>query len=217
MIRQIITMQFMIFCGTAVFAQNMTARQILDKSIQYHDPKNQWNTFDYQLEFISERPNGPDRQSKVAIDNTRGKFSLIEENNNMEILMDSCILVPSNKTCDQVKTTRNYYIYLWGLPMKLKDEGTSIDSKIGEEKFDGADCYVLRVPYDDDVWFFYIDVATYAMRGYMFYKDEPNKKGEVIYLTEEEKIGNMRIPKKRKWVTMPDLKFLGTDILTSSN
>jgi len=101
--------------------------------------------------------------------------------------------------------------------MKLKDKGTLIDSKVIEEEFVGVDCYVLRVPYDEDIWFFYIDKATYAMRGYMFYKDETAKIGEVIYLTEEVKVGDMRIPKKRKWITTPDNKFLGTDILSSSN
>jgi hypothetical protein len=72
------------------------------------------------------------------------------------------------------------------------------------------------VPYKEDIWFFYIDKSTFAMKAYMFLKDEPLRKGEIIYLDNEVKIGDMRIPKQRKWVTMPDQKFLGTDILTSS-
>lgn len=203
--------------GTTCLAQSQTADEILDKSIQYHDPKNQWSSFDHSMNFVSERPNGPDRKSTVYINNTKGQFKLSEENNNMEILMESCVTIPSGKTCDQVKRTRNYYLYLWGLPMKLKDQGTNLDPKVIEETFEGRDCYVLRVPYEKDVWFFYIDKSSYEMTAYMFYQDEAAKKGELIYLDDEVKIDNMRIPKKRKWLTTPDHKLLGTDVLTSFN
>ncbi len=214
-------LQIVLFVALSVnfntLAQKLNPASILDKSIQYHDPKGQWSTFHHEMNFVSERPNGPDRNSKVLIDNSKGYFGLTEDNNNMRVTMDSCILIPDGKTCENVKRTRNYYVYLWGLPMKLKDEGTTLDPIVKEEKFEGFDCYVLRVPYEEDIWYYYIDKSTYAMKGYMFYKDEPAKKGEVIYLEGEEQVESMRIPKKRKWVTTPDGKFLGTDILISSN
>lgn len=215
MIKRILTLLLGIFINAACNAQNLTAIQVLDKSIQYHDPKNQWSSFNHQMDIVSERPDGPDRKTTVLINNNLGYFSQTEEGNKMEIIMDSCSQIPMDKTCDNVKRTRNYYVYLWGLPMKLKDQGTVIDKKLVEERFEGTDCYVLRVPYDEDIWYFYIDKSTFAMWGYMFYKDEPTKKGEVIYLDGESKIEDMRIPKRRKWVTTPDGKFLGTDILTS--
>lgn len=199
------------------FAQRMTAEEILEKSIQYHDPKGEWNNFNHEMTFVSERPNGPDRNSVATIDNSKGYFHLEENGSVMSVTMDECGEIPADKTCDNIKRTRNYYVYLWGLPMKLKDKGTALDHKVTEEEFEGSACYVLRVPYANDVWFFYIDKSTYAMRGYMFYKDEPARKGEVIYLEGEERIGSMRIPKKRKWLTTPDSRFLGTDILISSN
>ncbi|MEP2669907.1 MAG: DUF6503 family protein [Cyclobacteriaceae bacterium] len=215
--KKLIISAAIISCGFYSFAQKMTAEAILDKSIQYHDPKGQWSNFNHEMEFVSERPNGPDRRSKALIDNTKGYFHLEESGNVMSVTMDECEEIPTDKTCDNVKRTRNYYVYLWGLPMKLKDKGTVIDPAVNEEEFEGSDCFVLRVPYDEDIWFFYIDKSTYAMKGYMFYKDEPAKKGEVIYLEGEERVGDMRIPKERKWVTTPDGRFLGTDILMSSN
>ncbi|MFZ1809162.1 MAG: DUF6503 family protein [Cyclobacteriaceae bacterium] len=203
--------------GVYAVAQEMSATSILEKSIQYHDPKGQWSTFNHEMEFVSERPNGPDRKSRATIDNNKGYFHLEENGNKMTVTMDDCTDIPEGKTCEDVKRTRNYYVYLWGLPMKLKDKGTAIDSKVMEEKFEGKDCYMLRVPYAEDIWFFYINMATYKMEGYMFYKDEPTKKGEVIYLDGEERVGDMRIPKNRKWVTTPDSRVLGTDVLMSSN
>jgi len=196
--------------------QAINASDVLEKSIKYHDPKGEWGSFNFQMEFLSERPNGPDRNSMVIINNNTGYFKLEESKNNMVITLDNCQQIPEGKTCDQVKRTRNYYLYLWGLPMKLKDEGTPLEGTVGEERFDQYDCYVLRVPYEQDVWYFYIDKSDYRLRGYMFYKDEPAKKGEVIYLKEEEKVGSMILPKVRSWYTTPDNKFLGTDILKSA-
>ncbi|HRK53867.1 MAG TPA: DUF6503 family protein [Cyclobacteriaceae bacterium] len=202
--------------GVYAVAQEMSAAAILEKSIQYHDPKGQWSSFNHEMQFVSERPNGPDRKSIALIDNSKGYFHLEENGNQMTITMDDCTDIPEGKTCDDVKRTRNYYVYLWGLPMKLKDKGTVLDEKVMEEEFEGKDCYVLRVPYAADIWYFYINRATYKMEGYMFYKDEPTKKGEVIYLEGEVRVGDTRIPKTRKWVTTPDGRFLGTDILMSS-
>ena len=201
----------------SLHAQPPSANVLLDKAIQYHDPDGHWATFNRELTFLSERPAGPTRNIKVAIDNNKGYFKYLEDGIPMGVVMDSCFVVPEGKTCDNVKRTRNYYIYLWGLPMKLKDPGTMIDEKVGEEKFNGIDCYVLRVPYKQDIWYFYLDKESFALRGYLFYKDEPAKKGEIIYLDEEVTIGNMRIPKRRKWVTSPEGKFLGTDILVSAH
>lgn len=213
--------KFLLLLGLSTFgggavAQPMTAEQILNNSLQYHDPKGEWGTFNQQLNFVSERPNGNDRKSTVVINNNKGLFELTEENNNMGIVMDSCFLIPTGKTCDQVKRTRNYYVYLWGLPMKLRDAGTVLDPNVKEEIIEGVDCFVLRVPYEEDIWPFFIDKSTFAMKAYMFLKDETLRKGELIYLDDEVRIGEMRIPKKRKWVAMPDQKVLGTDILTSS-
>lgn len=216
MVNKIFLLLLSVAFGNVAIAQSLTAEQILNKSLKYHDPKGDWKNFNRQLNFVSERPSGADRKSTVFINNNKGLFELKEEDNNMGIVMDSCFLIPSGKTCDQVKRTRNYYVYLWGLPMKLKDEGTILDPKVKEEIFEGVDCYLLRVPYEEDIWFFYIDKATFAMKAYLFLKDEPLREGELIYLDDEEKIGNMRLPKRRKWVTMPEQKVLGTDILTSS-
>jgi len=203
-------------CSVYSIAQELNATAILEKSIQHHDPKGQWSSFNHVMEFVSERPKRPGRKSMVTIDNNRGYFNLAEDGSEMTVTMNECTEIPEGKTCENMKRIRDYYLYLWGLPMKLKDKGTVLDPFVKQEKFEGTECYVLRVPYEEDTWFFYIDKATFAMKGYMFYKDEPARKGEVIYLVGVERVGDMRIPKNRKWVTTPDGKFLGTDILMSA-
>ncbi len=111
----------------------------------------------------------------------------------------------------------NYYTYLYGLPMKLKDEGTNIDPKIEKKSFKGKEYLVLKVTYEEtvgsDIWFFYFDPKTYAMEVYQFFKKDKPDSGEYILLTGMETINDIKMPKTRAWYYNKDDKYLGTDIL----
>lgn len=108
---------------------------------------------------------------------------------------------------------RNYYTYLWGLPMKLNDPGTQIDSEVGKEELNGKRYLVARVPYEKDIWYFYIDPETFQMEAYKFYQDEPNQKGEIIYLDGLSEYKGLQIPANRSWYRTENDEFLGTDQL----
>jgi hypothetical protein len=111
---------------------------------------------------------------------------------------------------------RNYYSYLWGLPMKLQDPGTQL-GRVTATKFEGRPVYDLRVTYDagvgGDVWYFYFDQETYALVAYRFYHDEAKNDGEVIHLEGEVSALGMRLPRARTWYTHQDGRLLGTDTL----
>jgi hypothetical protein len=116
---------------------------------------------------------------------------------------------------------KNYYTYLYGLPMKLKDPGTQISEKIERKYFKGKQYLVLKATYDEaigsDVWFFYFNPETYAMEVYQFFKGDPLGKGkdtgEFILLTETVTINDIKIPKNRAWYYNKDDSYLGTDVL----
>ena len=112
---------------------------------------------------------------------------------------------------------RNYYSYLYGLPMKLRDPGTHLDPKVEKKNFHGKDYWVLEVRYDpevgEDLWYFYFNPDTYAMEAYQFYHDVAKNDGEYILLEGEHRLGGMRIPKIRTWYTNKEEKLLGTDTL----
>ncbi len=128
-----------------------------------------------------------------------------------------------NLSCERANLYKNYYTYLYGLPMKLKDSGTTISKEVVKKKFKGKDYLVLKATYDEavgtDVWFFYFDPQTYAMEVYQFFKEEPWGKGkdtgEYILLTEEVLINKIKLPKNRAWYFNKGDKYLGTDILKS--
>jgi hypothetical protein len=120
-------------------------------------------------------------------------------------------------SCERANMYKNYYTYLYGLPMKLKDKGTIIHQKVTKTKFKGKDYLVLKATYKKEVgkdtWYFYFDPTTYAMKGYRFYHDESKNDGEYILLEDETVFENVRLPQKRTWYTHKEDKLLGTDIL----
>ena len=107
---------------------------------------------------------------------------------------------------------KNYYTYLYGLPMKLKDPGTILDSKVQTKPFEGKEYLVLKVNYEEgvgkDVWYFYFDPNTFAMEVYQFYHDESKNDGEYILLEGLEEINDIKMPKTRVWYVNSDDIFI---------
>jgi len=125
-------------------------------------------------------------------------------------------------TCDRASLYKNYYSYLYGLPMKLKDPGTNLSDTVDKKTYKGKDYLVLKVTYDasvgSDVWYFYFNPKTYAMEIYQFFKTDDNGKektdtGEYILLSEEAVVNGIKMPKVRAWYYNKDDKYLGTDSL----
>jgi hypothetical protein len=117
---------------------------------------------------------------------------------------------------------KDYYTYLYGLPMKLRDKGTNISETVERKTFKGKAYLVLKVTYDEavgnDIWYFYFHPETFAMEIYQFFKTdetgnlEPDS-GEYIMLSEIETINQIKIPKVRAWYYNKDDAYLATDIL----
>lgn len=223
--------------SVALQGQNMTAQELLDKSIQFHDPMGRWQTSEMEMVLKMETPNRPGRTSLINIDNSKGSFGVqyvskghlvnykVDPLDSAEVFadfmpatgrtdIDSLDLSP-----DRARRWRNYYSYLYGLPMKLKDAGTHIDSEVRQDSFNGEDVLAIRVTYEaevgSDIWYFYFHPNTYAMVGYRFYHDESINDGEYIVLDGMEIQNGLRIPKHRYWYINEDAKFLGADMMIS--
>ena len=211
----LLTTTFLISLSVAS-AQKPSAIEVLEKSIAYHDPNDQWASLQAVFSFSETRPNGTDRSTTAEVDNSKGWFKL--ERRDIEshgMKMDSCFVISGDIDCKRAATMRNYYLYLWGLPMKLTDGGTPLDEEVKEETFEGEACYVLRVPYEADIWYFYISKDDYHMVAYKFYKDEAAGKGELITTEGEYTFGGIKFPNNRTWHVLPGDRVLGTDILVN--
>jgi hypothetical protein len=219
-------------------AQELSGAELLDKAIAYHDPKGNWETFSGTFNVTMETPSGPNRDStikinlpeeyfyvKAARDTITTEYAVTKADCkimlNGDDQLSAAILKENNLSCERAGMYQNYYTYLYGLPMKLKDPGTNVDSSVETKTFKGKEYLVLKASYDaevgSDVWYFYFDPTTYAMEIYQFYKGDPLKEGkdtgEYILLTEEMTVNGVKMPKNRAWYYNKDDKYLGTDKL----
>ena len=182
-----------------------------------------------------ETPNSPERISVIQLDFPKQEFNLDvsqgDHTYSYQIQDTSCeITLNGSKeytqkeaeqfklSCERGNFMKDYYTYLYGLPMKLNDPGTNLDPKTEKKTFEGKDYLVLKVTYDaeigKDTWYFYFDPTTYAMEVYQFYHDENKNDGEYIILKGLETIEGIKMPKTRAWYMNKDDKYLGTDTLS---
>ncbi len=230
---------FVFFMGVLPLkAQNISAPELLDKAIAFHDPNGLWSRLQGKLFISMSYPDGRERHSEIKIDLPKQYFELTSttEGNTLVQIIDKedCVLKLNGSTkisekdlkahrlsCERAQMMKNYYLYLYGLPMKLKDDGTFLDAKVQRKAFKGKEYLVLKVSYDEsvgkDIWYFYFDPVSYAMEVYQFFHDESINDGEYILLSELETIGTIKMPKKREWYYNKDDKHLGTDTLTKTS
>ena len=225
----------LLFVSIACFSQEITGDELLEKSIQFHDPNGNWATFNGELLVTMEIPEKSSRKSLIKInlpeeyfsvkatkdaitstyivDKTIANFTFNGDKNPSEAIKKKF-----NLNADRAKMYKNYYTFLFGLPMKLKDEGTIIDQKVAKKTFKGKEYLVLKATYSaevgKDTWYFYFDPSTYAMEVYQFFKEAKNS-GEYILLSGLETINTIKMPKNRAWYYNKDDGYLGTDILSS--
>ncbi|MDA9552739.1 DUF6503 family protein [Flavobacteriaceae bacterium] len=219
--------------------KDLTSQQLLEKTIAYHDPNNLWNSFNSDFHVTMETPDSPNRESDITINIPESAFymkavretTMIEykiKGNNCNIALNGNShfteeeAKANNLSCDRAKMYKNYYSFLYGLPMKLKDPGTHIANTFERKSFKGKEYLVLKVTYDEfvgeDIWCVYLNPETYAMEIYQFFKTDVNgneieTSGEYILLSGETVINGIKMPKNRAWFYNKDDLYLGTDIL----
>lgn len=236
MTTKLFTTLLFLSCTFSMVAQSnsLTATEVLAKSIEYHDPKGKWEKGKFDLKLKESRPNGAFRETKLAINNEKQTFELSQKRGNRlisryveagqcENKLDGAATFSKEENekfrldCAYSTRMKDYYMYLYGLPMKLRDPGTILKEEVALKDFQGTKLLEVKVTYDPEVgadtWYFYFDSSTYALSGYRFYHDESKNDGEYILISGEEQVGPLRLPKTRAWYTHKEDKLLGTDEL----
>ncbi len=218
--------------GIRSVAAPLGADTLLQRAVAYHDPGERWATGTFEIGLDETRPDGSIRNTTLKIDNGSDAFEwstvrggrrvqVFIRGDRVEATLDGSKEFTEQEAHDfrlspeRAQSIRNYYTYLYGLPMKLNDPGTRVDPEVTTETFDDRKAYRLKVTYDpkvgQDTWYFYFDPTTHALIGYRFYHDEAKNDGEYILLDDEAEIGGIRMPRIRKWFTHAEDKYLGTD------
>ncbi len=232
--RYILLFSFLFSFSSAIHSQSISAEEIIRRSIEYHDPQGKLLKKNVRLFLTETRPNGSDRKSEVSFHIKKEKFEMNQHIDDHNIISrldkgEASFLVDgtsefSNETSEKYRLNekrltmmKNYYQYLWLMPLKLNDEGTNLNPTVKTVDFFGKESLEIRVTYDPsvggDVWYFYFNPESFALQGYRFYHEEEKNDGEYILLDEETTFENVRLPKQRKWYTHKEDKFLGADIL----
>ncbi len=215
-----------------------TGTELLERSIAYHDPNGQWPALKAVVRYQEYRQDNEIRKTTVFFDNSTNHFKVQREIDDVVITRgthgDSCYVLLNGSPdfsdeqrkqhrldCERSVSYRNYYLFMQGLPMKLKDPGTVVHRKVSRENFKGKDSYALKVTYEEEVgsdtWYIYINPQSYAVVGYRFYHDETQGDGEYLDLSGEIKVGEMIWPKERAWYTNKSDEYLGRDIIAEIN
>ena len=212
------------------------AATVVDRSIAHHDPEGRWGNAGFEMSFRETRPDGSERRTRVRFNDRLDAFEILTQREEAAIegllAGDDCVLTLDGSTefsdqeaekyrltCERIQWLRNYYTYLWGMPMKLRDPGTRVDPEVTDAWYQERQVLSVRVTYDEavgsDTWYFYFDPQTYALVGYRFYHDEAANDGEYIVLKGETEAAGMRIPTTRSWFTNAEGRHLGDDILAA--
>jgi len=229
------TLIFIFFGSQSSFSQQLSGEELLSRSIEYHDPQSLWDTFKSVFYVTMESQDGSLRKSKIEVDLNNSFFQLtvqMDDNLTTSTLSgEECILLFNGSsffseeieneyrlTCNRAAMYRDYYQYLYGLPMKLNDNGTIIDPTVKNKKIGDTWYWRLRVTYEPeiggDTWYFYFDQATYALKQYQFFHDESKNDGEYIVLDQELLVNGIKMPKNRSWFYNNDDRYLGIDLLS---
>lgn len=230
-----LTILLLLFTSIISFSQEITGDELLEKSIEFHDPNNNWETFKGEFFVTMETPKRSPRKSRIRI-NLPQQYFLVKAIRDTifteyAVHKQDCSMAINGNTnpseelkkkfslsCERAKLYKNYYTYLYGLPMKLKDKGTIINPKVEKKTFKGKEYLVLKATYakevGKDTWYFYFNPKTYAMEVYQFFK-EAKDSGEYILLSGLETINDIKMPKNRAWYYNKDNGYLGTDILSA--
>ena len=217
-------------------AQMPPAVDILQHSIDYHDPQGLWSWNAFRLQLAGTRPIAGATLTEIVIDNAVGRFNMARDRSGQLIetvvsgnecwtKLDGSSEFSRDQaerfrlSCEEMRQQRDYHTFLYGLPMKLRARGAIVDPEAIRTEFQGQEVWRVRVTYapeiGTDTWYFYIDPWSFALVGYRFYHDESANDGEYIILDRIIEGDGMRLPKVRSWYRNDNDELVGTDTLRS--
>ena len=157
-----------IFCFLIVLVScnsPITSDEVLNNAIAFHDPNNLWPSFNGSLNVTMETPDHANRDSEIIINLPDDYFYVkaVRDTSTtvFEVSKDKCKVEYNGRSeftdeeikthrlsCERAQMYKDYYTYLYGLPMKLKDPGTNISEEVLYKTFKGKDYLVSRRMYD---------------------------------------------------------------------
>jgi len=240
--RVALTLLFTIVGALPAGAGLPSAEDLLIQSIAHHDPQDVWSDGQIHLEMevvysekLAEQRGIEKMMTTLWLAPGHGTFRCIRAHDGGKVEYrvaggEGEVLVNgsaefSDDDRERLRVGdplgyRDYFEYMWGMPMKLRDPGTVLDPVVRESEFEGQDVLALRVTYDPevgtDVWDFFFDPDSSALVGSRFYHDEAANDGEYIVFTGQvhDEATGLRMPGGQAWYYNDGRGHLATDTVT---
>jgi len=210
------------------------ARDLIERSIAYHDPDGVWWSSVRTIELHQPRDEGPARRTRFTLFPDAAVFDLYTEEGTASasgrLDADTCSIefegadpVTSRERfatldCGRLRLYRAYYGYLFNAPMNLLDEAATVAPEFVTTSFPGHGAvHAVRVTYGDDQphWEYYFHPETAALLGCRFTRDPEWKSGEYIVFSGEIESDGVRLPRERAWYLNDGGKWIGSDVVES--
>ncbi|MHC5066564.1 MAG: DUF6503 family protein [Planctomycetota bacterium] len=222
--------------STAAATELSPARDLLQRSIDFHDPQGAWGRKDLQFAWVSTRPNGSTTPYEIAMAGS-GDFAMQGSRAGMDLeyrVVDGAVHAKvdgSSEYSEEVASRmvldreeglfwRNYMGFLAGMPMNIPGAEGWIDTEVSEQMLEDRAVLAIRVGFPPEVgtdtWILYFDPENAAMLGCRFDRADPERDGETIVFQGLTELGGMRLPRERRWYMNADRRYLGMDELRAS-
>lgn len=195
--------------------EKLSNEEIISRTIEFHDPYNNWHTLRAEFHFDSQFSFADSTQEDIVVQIEVAENNFKYDNKYRKVALsyprDTCMQESENGSCEQYRWTKNFYTYIWGLPMKLKDPGIHPEKETKKTFFNNYKCHVVPVHYEKENFLFYIDTANFQLRGFEFHKNDSSGKGEKIVLKDLYEFNHIKFPRHKTYIILPENTLGGTN------
>lgn len=194
-----------LYLSILLYACDSTApsgQEVIEKSIAFHDPTAQWSDLQQKISVRSDfvYPDSAFYDLVIGLDNPNRRVSYTNTTlaQRVDFTDSSCLVVTGNSTCDQAAWTKNFYHFILGLPMTLKNDEAVIDDTVVQVSFNDTPCHRVAVDFEKEKWHFYFSQEDDHLVGFAFNKNFEIK-AEEIRTEGLIDIDAMKFCKARSW------------------
>jgi hypothetical protein len=229
-----------LFIASSLFGQvvnDLKGSDLLEKSIQFHDPKGNWDKLHQKFYFHAKEPQDTAIYEQMFLDNRFSFFGhsskadgkliekgIIDTFYFSRIDGDTAMTPELRKkyrlSKRAITAARNSYVFLYGLPMKLKDKGVKVYDEVKMDTINKKTYYVVKADFEkgvgNDTWYLYLNPTNYAMEAYRFYHNRKPNDGEYIICQDMITVQEVKIPRIRTWYSNATGEYIATDIIEKS-
>lgn len=180
-----------VYCNAQDLKTSLTGKEILERTIKYHDPNGLWDKYKGKLFEVTVFANNYVVKETIEIDRPNDFYLStcfqdfgtlkrgIDKGKNIFSLNDKPDIPEEIKknwgiSDDGIKQYREQHYGHFGLPMAYKKSGMTIQDEVEVVDFDGRKCYALAFvgkpdliinPFYSGEHILYVDMNNFSMRG----------------------------------------------------